>query len=264
MIIGLSNSNSYLGFSLSKYLSSSAEHTCIVATPTDLISNPKLINLEDIQVYIYLDHPSRTLLQENHIEYFQEACMKPLKVAVELSKYKVSKFLYIGSHWQEPNGSGYQYRNNYALSKQVCQNLLEGIATDEFKVAVLHLFDVYGENDFRNKTLSRLYAGELNIEELQLENPLNWVSPIHITDAVKGIFAAASIMNSDPTFTIYSIAGPNRFRMRDLQAIDQVFDEDPHAKSDIKALSRYPAPHGWKPKVQFNLQERDAKKVGKK
>lgn len=232
-----------------------------VLKPSDLLSTRDAQFPLDSKTYIYLDHPPRSLISTNYVEYIHQAAIKPMSVAIELRKRKMHHFIYIGSHWQEPGGQGYRYLNEYALSKQIAQELLESLTTNTFGVSIVHLFDVFGERDPRKKFLSEIYSGNTDLNEIELQHPSDWISPIHVSDAAVGIIAIASKNPSGRKFNIFSLPGPKRIQLATLKGDTEEIEVDSSCElPQILAKSQHPSPHNWRPKIEFTIPQRSTRR----
>jgi nucleoside-diphosphate-sugar epimerase len=204
--------------------------------------------------FIYLDHPSRNLIEEDYSAYIARAGIHPFEIATHMKNLGCKYFIYAGSYWQEPRGTGYEYLNTYATSKQISQILLESMADSSFKITIVHLFDIYGEDDHRQKLVTKLFRGGSDMKGVEVHNPNNWISPIHISDVITGMESLINQREELPAFSIYSLPGPERFRVEDLSKDFRIkIINSKMEPKQIVAKSRFPVPAGWKPKIHFNL-----------
>lgn len=256
MIIGLSNNVSFLGEHLfNRFLReiSPSEGSIFVGMGDECRFEPQDENAMN-STYIYMEHPSRTLAQCNPREYLYQASIKPIKVALRMRELGYKQFLYTGSYWQEPFGNGFSFMNLYATSKEITQQLLKGIQTDDYKIRILHLFDLTCEKDKRDKFLAKLFVRDIESKDINLNNPSNYVSPVHIEDQITAILRLCTDVSKNK-FEVLAFPGERRFQIGELQAL--IWNKHVDLSNnfvEIDSTTRHFVPSWWKPRPLFDLE----------
>lgn len=99
--------------------------------------------------------------------------------------------VYAGSSWQHYRDRDYCPVNLYAATKQAFSTLAEYyLDAAGLRLLELHLYDSYGEDDPRNKLLSRLKAAAESDDELAMSEGTQRLHLVHVADLARGVALA--------------------------------------------------------------------------
>lgn len=192
--IFITGASSYLGSSLIKTFK---EHSFIGLENKNIL--PNLPNLKSVKINKFSDFYE--ILNINNVDTIFHFATNSIRGNDELNKkeiYKVNvelgevllnaaidlnikKFITAGTYSQNIFK---KIPNYYIESKQLFQELLTSNSGRGTDITNLHLGDVYGPNDFRNKLIPYLLKNE-NENSINLSsNGLGPFSPIHILDVI--------------------------------------------------------------------------------
>lgn len=212
---------------------------------------------------LYLSHPSRKIYAENPVDYF-EICIREILKTVILAKNNGFKhLLYTGTYYQNPINTGYKSSSFYVASKESVKIILEHIADANFRISWLELFDVFGKSDYRNKILTKIVNDDFPADSFKVDNPFNFIRPIHYEDVKSGIVSVIKNRNlSDEYFKCYSLPGPEKYMVKDLinSYVKKNYKtlKNSNLKSSLKqetgmlAEPNYEIPPGWHPEIKLS------------
>lgn len=99
--------------------------------------------------------------------------------------------VYAGTSWQHYRDRDYCPVNLYAATKQAFSTLAEYyLDAAGLRLLELHLYDSYGEDDPRNKLLSRLKAAAESDDELAMSEGKQRLHLVHVADLARGVAMA--------------------------------------------------------------------------
>lgn len=217
----------------------------------------------DADALLYLSHPSRNIFAKNPVEYFEICIGEILKTVILAKKNGFKHFLYTGTYYQNPINTGYKSSSFYVAGKESVKIILEQIVDASFRISWLELFDVFGKNDHRNKILTKIVNDDFPVDSFKVNNPFNFISPIHYEDVKSGIVSVKRNRNlSKEYFKCYSLPGPERYMVKDLinsyvqknyETLNNLnFTSSSIQESEILAEPNYEIPLGWRPEIKLS------------
>jgi nucleoside-diphosphate-sugar epimerase len=213
--------------------------------------------LNSQEVILYSHHPSRKVFEVESADYVETALGTAEEVLTRVQSLSKAKVIFTGSYWQELNGTERAPINGYALAKQLVQEYISTKFKNDHGSASLHLFDVYGPNDNRNKLIPKLIKDWKNRTVTRISNPNAIFAPIHVCDVIEAI-RVESVERSTPNFHIHSISPSEILTVRDF--IEQFLRIFPEAKVEIDPTQNFSSPlkpltHGfpenWSPQIDL-------------
>ena len=223
---------------------------------------PGFGSTSEIKVAIFCSHPSRKIMDEDKVKYYNAAILEVCKIALLERELGCTGFIFLGTYWQEPKDLRYSYLNDYATSKEIMQTLLSTLSSEQCVFRSLHLFDVYGPRDSRKKLIPDLIQASFRNQSFEIHNPSATIVPLYISDAVAGIWSAvlSTIIQSKDLSITYSLPGYQRLEVQEVVEVVRMLL--PRLKTTSKTnsggsyqaidgTSRYSSPPDWKPKVSL-------------
>jgi nucleoside-diphosphate-sugar epimerase len=223
---------------------------------------PGVESASEFRVAILCSHPSRRIMSEDKVKYYETAILEVCKIAQLEREFGCTGLIFLGTYWQEPKDMRYKFLNDYATSKEIIQTLLTTISNEKCTFRSLHLFDVYGPGDSRKKLIPNLIQASFRNQVFEIHNPNATIVPLYISDAVEGIWATvlSTISQSKDRSITYSLPGSQRLEVREVVEVVKTLLPrlDTTSKAtfegnyqEIDGTSRYSSPPGWKPKVSL-------------
>jgi len=209
---------------------------------------------EGTESIVYLSHQPRLTKELDPKDYLRIAESRAKAMVDVAKKSGVKRLIFSGSYWQEPLGNGYQFLNYYSKSKQLIQEVFEENASIDFKVISMHLFDLYGPGDDRDKLIPKMLESWRNQQPLVIHSPVKVIVPIHIRDVLLGLdLLLDEELRNAPDFKIVSLSGNQIMTVADLvENFGRVFPDfrfsffDDGQASIVNGYSRHLPPNGWR------------------
>lgn len=163
--------------------------------------------------------PDNSLIEKNPIEYLTESVFKPYIWLSGLTRFNIKQIIWVGSFWQEPLGNGYKCTNLYSASKQAMQDLLASFVLQGIHVNVIHLGDLFGPRDRRQKLIPTLIKSITENQQLLIHNPEHVMRPIWYLDVLEGFeYLVKKCEKQKPGFEIHSMVGPEIIQVKSVVA----------------------------------------------
>ncbi|MDD5558283.1 NAD(P)-dependent oxidoreductase [Candidatus Methylomirabilis sp.] len=136
--------------------------------------------------------------------------------------------VYAGTSWQHYHDRNYCPVNLYAATKQAFSTLAEYyLDAAGLRLLELHLYDSYGEDDPRNKLLSRLQAAAESSDEFAMSEGAQRLHLVHVADLVRGVAMACEQVQTFKAGErrIYRLPSAKAVSLRELVAMLNVSDQ---------------------------------------
>lgn len=219
-------------------------------------------SVSEMRVAIVCSHPSRTIMVEDKVKYYETAILEACNIAQLEREFGCTGLIFLGTYWQEPKDMHYRYLNNYATSKEIIQTLLSTLSNDQCAFRSLHLFDIYGPGDPRKKLIPDLIQAGFRNQLFEIHNPSATIVPLYISDAVEGIWSAvlSTITQSRDRSITYSLPGSQRLEVQEVVEVVKMLlprlkttseTKSGGSYQEIDGTSRYSSPPDWNPKVSL-------------
>lgn len=224
-------------------------------------------SLQHQEIILYLHQPSRKDFELNPSDYIETALVSAQKILSRVKILSNAKVIFTGSYWQDLEGKSQRTLNSYAQAKQVVQEYISSSFTSDHRSASLHLFDVYGPDDNRNKLIPTLLRNWKSGITTWIKNPNSTIAPIHISDVIEAIKIEAVERNT-PNFHIHSISPNEILSVKEfVQQFLTVFPEtkvefNSHENSDKPLeLFTHSHPFGWTPQIDLGIGLQELRKL---
>jgi nucleoside-diphosphate-sugar epimerase len=221
------------------------------------------------EIVLYLHHPSRKDFEIGSTDYINSALTTAKDILTRVESLSNAKVIFIGSYWQESSGTSDKPLNNYTSAKQLVEEYIASTFKGDCRGASLHLADVYGPNDFRNKLIPTLIENWKFGRLTRINNSSAPFAPIHVDDVVEAIRIEALETNIT-SFHIHSISPEQIFTVKDfVQTFIQIFPEakiefDAGQNSDsIMEYSAHSFPGEWSPKIDLRTGLQELRKLNR-
>jgi nucleoside-diphosphate-sugar epimerase len=162
------------------------------------------------------------------LEYFDDAVLNQYAWIRKLAKQGLKRIVFIGSYWQEPEGTGFLQTNIYSLAKQSLQYMLSALNYLNINVDIVHLGDLYGPGDHRAKLIPEVIRKIERQEKVVIEYPNYFMRPIYLSDVLCGIESLLLEEYRESADTVvHSMLGPAKFTVEEVVLdIFKVFNAD--------------------------------------
>lgn len=267
--IAITGANGYLGHFVSTHFESMGQQVVKINrnnAPDSVSRNfyeVEQIDCSSIKSLILAGFPPSSITSSNYAEIIRNSICSALNLGLHLSGFGLERIVIIGSYWQEPTGQAYYPFNYYATCKQLLEITMSALVLNGVDVRVLHLGDVYGPNDTRQKLIPELIRAHRENKKPLLRSPESKMSPIWVYDVVDAIQALLQIERS-PTieYRVYSGLGEATYSVAEVaKLIEETFGNfhrgiaiaENYEKKGVTLIpqSRYPRPFNWKPTVSL-------------
>jgi nucleoside-diphosphate-sugar epimerase len=265
--IVITGTNGYLGHFVARHFESMNQQVVRLnrIDAKDLVSrnfyDVRHIKGSSNKSLILTGFPSDPITASNYEEIISKTVCGALNLGLLLSDFGLERVIIMGSYWQEPDGQAYYPLNYYATCKQLLEIAMSALVLKGIDVYVLHLGDVYGPKDSRQKLIPELIRNRKEKKHFYLRSPESRISPIWVSDVVGAIEALLQLeKNERAEYKTYSCLGEYTYSVIEVVNLFEKTFGKIHGEitiADVRdkklpivaAESRHPRPPHWIPKV---------------
>lgn len=147
---------------------------------------------------IHLAAETRIVHEEEKLDLYVDANIRyGLHVLEAMKQTGVSKFINTGSYWQHDNDEKYRANTVYAAAKEAFIQIIKYYVDMAGLAAItLKLYNVYGEDDDREKLFTHLDNAHRDGVSLDMTPGEQKISMVHIDDVIDGYIQALKLLET--------------------------------------------------------------------
>lgn len=208
----------YIGSKLTKFLIEHGYEVCVLVRSTSNLYrlnsikgqvrvefyNGKYSSIKKVltnfkpEAVIHLAAETRIVHEEEKLDLYIDANIRyGLHILEAMKQTGVSKFINTGSYWQHDDSEQYRANTVYAAAKEAFIQIIKYYVDMAGLAAItLKLYNVYGEDDDREKLFTHLDAAHRDGLSLDMTPGEQKISMVHIDDVVSGYMQTLKLLEA--------------------------------------------------------------------